>query len=128
MSDTQISASDGPSKRLSAQYRLEEMASHPRIQVHSGKLAIGDLRGAVFRVDTGKIIIGSANMIHVDVIELAGLKIDEGTYLSGFIRVAEDGTLEWITSGALSSFPPEATGIPFDEVLDRIRGTGVRVT
>ncbi|HLX61170.1 MAG TPA: hypothetical protein VKX17_07800 [Planctomycetota bacterium] len=121
------SASDDEHQRLAAQYRLEEMAAHPRIQLHCGKLAIGQLRCAIFNVDSGTLVIGSATMIHVEVIERAGLRIDEGTYLSGFVHVADDGTLEWITSGALSSFPPDNTGLPFDEVLDRIRGTGVRI-
>ena len=114
-------------KHLAAKYRLEEMASHPRVLIHSGKLQLGQLRGAVFRVDTGTLIIGSASMIHVEVIERAGLRIDEGTYLSGFVHTTADGTLEWITSGAMSSFPPDMTGFSMDALLDKIRGTGVRI-
>ena len=114
-------------ERLSAQYRLDEMTSHPRIEIHCGKLQIGQLRAAVFRVNTGILIIGSASMIHVEVIERAGLRIDEGVYLSGFVQATDEGILEWITSGELSSFPPDMTGLSMDELLDRIRGTGVRI-
>ena len=114
-------------EKLKAELRLQELvAQNPRIIVHSGALKIGQRRGAVFDNDTGCVVIGSTNTIHSLVVHGAGLPVTLGRFLSGFVDVTEAGLLEWSTSGALSTFPPEHLPLPLAQILDKIRGTGIR--
>jgi len=85
------------------------------------------MRSSVFDTVDGVIFIDSASTIHVDVLRNAARKIESGRYLSGFIKVTDEGVVEWVTSGAMSSFPPDDLPVPFSQVQDKIRGTGVRV-
>lgn len=115
-------------EKLKAELRLQELLSqNPRITFHGGALEIGQQRGAIFDNDTGAVVIVTESMIHVDVVIAAGLPLVTGRYLSGGVAVTDSGQIEWITTGAMSSFPADDLPLPLKSILDKIRGSGIRV-
>src|SRR5581483_4539034 len=100
-------------ERMKAELQLQQLlARNRRIVVYGGALKIGTQRGAIFDNDTGIVVIGSDSMIHVDIVIAAGLPLTTGRYLSGSVKIADAGHIEWSTTGAMSSFPPDDLPLP----------------